>query len=84
MGGPGLQASLAPAGLVHCINDQCLFDAASDSEQGHDGKTENGNQMQFPWQRPKKWESDWGWGELEKKKREEEEEPHRDLGFTHQ
>lgn len=39
--------------------------------------------MQFPWQRPKKRESDWGWGEFKKKKKKEEE-PHRDLGFERQ
>jgi len=72
-----LQTSLVPAGLAHCITDQCLSDAAS--EQGHDGKGENGNQMQFPWQRPKKRESDWGWGEFKKKKKS-----FRDLGFSHQ
>lgn len=64
-----LQGSLAPAGLVHGISDQCLFDAASDSEQGHDRKTENGKQRQFPWQHPKKWESDWGWGKKKKGRR---------------
>lgn len=64
-----LQASLVPAGLAHYITDQWLSNAAS--KQKHDGKGENGNQMQFPWQHPKKRESDWGWKEFKKKKKEE-------------
>lgn len=62
-----LQASLVPAGLAHYITDQWLSNAAS--KQKHDGKGENGNQMQFPWQHPKKRESDWGWKEFKKKRR---------------
>lgn len=62
-----LQASLVPAGLAHYITDQWLSNAAS--KQKHDGKGENGNQMQFPWQHPKKRESDWGWKEFKEKKK---------------
>lgn len=85
MEGLGSQCSLAPAGLLHCIDDQCLFNAASDSEQGHDGKTENGNQMQFPWQHPQKMGEWLGVGRIKKKKKEGKKRSLTEiLGFTHQ